>query len=232
MHVLHVRHVRERRQRTFIDDPLLADLAPARHFGRIVRVGRIAVDQAARTVSVVVFLVDRERVPVRIGHRVEVVQISEELIEAVHGREILVQVTEVVLAELPGGIALCLQGGGERHGLRRYADVGPSLTYGRQSSADRQFAGDEVRPTRRATGFGIVVGEPHPFGRKPVEVRRLPRHNALVICADVKPADIITHDDNNVRSPLLLRSGWHDRHGYSDHERQKAWPDCPASGHA
>ena len=34
VHVRHVRHVRERRQRAFVDDPLLADLAPARHLGR------------------------------------------------------------------------------------------------------------------------------------------------------------------------------------------------------
>ena len=107
MHVLHVRHVRERRQRTFIDDPLFADL-PARHLGRIVLVGRITVDQASRTVSVVVLLVGREGIPVRIGHRVEVVQVSEELIEAMHRREKFVQVTEVVLAELAGGIALRL----------------------------------------------------------------------------------------------------------------------------
>ena len=31
VHVRHVRHVRERRQRAFVDDLLLADLAPARH---------------------------------------------------------------------------------------------------------------------------------------------------------------------------------------------------------
>src|SRR5215510_2015880 len=73
VHVRHVRHVRERWQRTFIDDPLLADFAPARHLGRIIRLGRVAVHQAARAVLVVVVLIDRERVPIRIGHRVEVV---------------------------------------------------------------------------------------------------------------------------------------------------------------
>ncbi len=211
MHVRHVRHVRERRQRAFIDDPLLADFAPARHLGRIVVIGRIAVDQAARAVRVVVVLVDRERVPVRIGHRVEVVQVSEELVEAVQRRKKLVQVTEMVLAELPGGIALCLQDGGERHGLCRNTDVGPGLPDGRQPSADRQFAGDEVRSTRRAAGFGIVVGEAHPFGCKLVEVRRLPRHDALMIGADVEPADIVAHDDEDVGLLLLLGGGWNAR---------------------
>ena len=36
---------------------------------------------------------------------VEVVQVAEELVEAVHGRQVLVLVAEVVLAELAGGVA-------------------------------------------------------------------------------------------------------------------------------
>ena len=36
---------------------------------------------------------------------VEVVEVAEELVEAVHGRQELVAVAEVVLAELPGGVA-------------------------------------------------------------------------------------------------------------------------------
>jgi hypothetical protein len=47
-----------------------------------------------------------------------VVQVSEELIEAMHRREKLVQVTKVVLAELACRIALRLQGGSERYRLR------------------------------------------------------------------------------------------------------------------
>ena len=57
VHVGHVGHVRERRQRAFIDDFLLADLAPARHYRLVVGIGRIAMDQAARAVLVVVVLV-------------------------------------------------------------------------------------------------------------------------------------------------------------------------------
>src|ERR1700760_3091522 len=98
-----------------------------------------------------------------------------------HGRQILVQVTEVVLAELPGGVALLLQSGGERRGLCRDADVRAGLAYGRQPGTDRQFAGDEIGPSCRTTCFGIVVGESHSVGRKLVEIWRLPRHDALVI---------------------------------------------------
>src|SRR3954453_8654477 len=56
VHVGYVRHVSEGRQRTFIYDLLLSDFAPTRHFGLIIGVGRIAVDQIARTVLVEVLL--------------------------------------------------------------------------------------------------------------------------------------------------------------------------------
>ena len=96
-------HVLERLQRPFIDDALLADLAPARHHRRIVGVGGVGMHQIARAVFVdpVLRIVE----PVRIGHRVEVIEVAEEFIEAVHRRQILVLVAEMVLAELPGCIA-------------------------------------------------------------------------------------------------------------------------------
>src|SRR5262249_7585027 len=119
------------------DDPLLADFAPTRHLGWVVPVGRKAVDQAAWTVGVVVFLVDGERVPIRIGHRVEMVQVPEEAIEAVHGRKKLVEITAMALAELAGGIAQGFEHGGECYRLVRYADIGASVPYGRQPRADR-----------------------------------------------------------------------------------------------
>ncbi len=203
VHVGHVGHVRKRRQRAFIHDLLLADLAPARLHGGVVRVRRPAMDQAARAILVVVFLVHRERIPVRVRHRVEVVQVAEELVEAVQRRQELVQVAEVVLAELAGGVALRLERGGNRAGLGRHADVGAGLADGRQPGADREFAGDEVRPTRRATGLGVVVGEPHAFGGEFVEVRRLAGHDALVVGADVEPAHVIAHDEEDVG--LLVR---------------------------
>jgi hypothetical protein len=42
----------------------------------------------------------------RFFFRVEVMEIAEELIEAVHGRQMLVAVAKVVLAELAGGVAV------------------------------------------------------------------------------------------------------------------------------
>src|SRR5262245_12322881 len=118
----------------------------------------------------------------------------------------------MIFAELPGGIALRFQNSGQRHGLRGYANVRSCLAYRGQTSADRQLPGDEIRPTGCAACFGIVVGEPHSFGGESVEVRCLPRHDALVIGTDIEPTYVVTHDDEDIGSSLLLRGSWHAHH--------------------
>ena len=104
----------------------------------------------------------------------------------------------MVLAELAGLVAQRLQHGGERHGLVRHADIGAGLADRRQAGAQRQLAGDEVGAAGGAARLGIVVGEAHALGGELVEVRRLAGHDALVIGADVEPADIVAHDDEDV----------------------------------
>ena len=164
----------------------------------------------------------------RVLHRVEVIEVAEELVEAMHRRQELVAVAQVVLAELAGGIAQRLEGRGDRRRLGRHADRRARLADGRHPGADRQLAGDEVGPSGRAARLGVVVGEQHPLGGEPVEVRRPARHHAPVVGADVEPADVVAHDDDDVR--LLPGSGrsrpgppspWH-RPGPA----ARSWP-CP-----
>ncbi len=98
-------------ERAGVLDLLLSDLAPARLHGRVVHVGGPGVEHVARADRVL----GRRRV-VRVAgvfHRVEVVEVAEELVEAVDGRQELVEVAQVVLAELTGGVA---------HGLQRRRD--------------------------------------------------------------------------------------------------------------
>lgn len=102
-------------ERAGVLDPLLADLAPARLDGGIVRVGREGMDHVARADDVQQLLrIVRMR---RILHRVEMVQIAEELVEAVDRWQELVQVAQVILAELPRGVAVRLEHLGDGHGL-------------------------------------------------------------------------------------------------------------------
>ena len=190
--------VRAGRERAFVDDLLLADLAPARLDGRVVGVARAAMNQVARADGVSNGRIGRVRIPVRIGHGIEVIEIAEELVEAVDGRQVLVQVAEVVLAELAGGVAHRLQARWRWWALRGQADIGAGLADGGHSGADRQLAGDEVGAAGGAARLGVVVGEAHAFRGEPVEVRRLARHDTLVVGADVEPADIVAHDDKDV----------------------------------
>ena len=101
-------------QRAGVLDGLLADLAEARIDGRIVAVGRLAAQHAARAELGLVGRVLRIVRQLRLFFGVEVIEIAEELVEAVHRRQRLVAVADVVLAELSGGIAEVLQQAADR----------------------------------------------------------------------------------------------------------------------
>jgi hypothetical protein len=62
--------------------------------------------------------------------------------------------------------------GADRGGLVGNAAGGAGLANRGQTSADRQFAGDEVGAGRRAARLGVVVGEAQALAGQPVEVRR------------------------------------------------------------
>ena len=79
---------------------------------------------------------------------VEVVEVAEELVEAVDGRQELVQVAEVVLAELAGGVAERLEQLGDRRVLGLQADVGAGDADLAQAGAEDALPGDERRAPR------------------------------------------------------------------------------------
>ena len=117
--------IRFRRQRPGVLDPLLADAPPTRVLLRVVLVRRPAAEHAARAEALAELLeaVLRRIVRVlRILLGVQVVEVAEELVEPVDGRQELVLVTEMVLAELPGRVAVVLEELGDRRVLRLQAD--------------------------------------------------------------------------------------------------------------
>ena len=127
------------------------------------------------------------------------VQVAEELIEAVQRRQVFVQVAEVVLAELAGGVAQGLERGGDRAGLSGMPTSAPAWPTVVRPVRSGNSPGDEVRPARRAARLGVVVGEQHALRGQLVEVRRLAGHHAAVVGADVEPADVVSHDEDDVR---------------------------------
>ena len=106
-----------------------------------------------------------------IFHRIQVIEVAEELIEAVDGRQELVEVAQVVLAELARGIAHRFEDRRDGRRLRGMPIGRTRLADGRHSRADRQLPGDEVGTSGRAARLGVIVGEQHPLGGQLVEVR-------------------------------------------------------------
>ena len=88
------------RERAGVFDRLLADLAEARVVGRVVHVGRLALEHAARAPLGLERRVLRIVGQFRLFLGVEVIEVAEELVEAVDRRQRLVAVADVVLAEL------------------------------------------------------------------------------------------------------------------------------------
>src|SRR5262245_27499778 len=104
----------------------------------------------------------------------------------------------MVLTELAGGVALRLEGSGHCDPFVRHTHVRARLADRGQPCPQRDLACDEACPAGRATRLRIVVGESHALRRQFVEVGRLAGHHALVICTNVEPADIVSHDDEDV----------------------------------
>ena len=129
---------------------------------------------------------------------VEVIQVAEELVEAVHGGQMLVAVAEVVLAELAGGVALRLQCGGDGRVLRLQAEFGAGHADLGQASAVGVLAGDEGRPACGAALLPVVVGETHTLGGDAVDVGGLITHHPVAVATEVALADVIAPDDQNV----------------------------------
>ena len=177
-------------QRTGVLDPL----GP-------VRAGPRVDDPAGAEVLAEVGEVLLARVVVELGLLlgVEVVEVAEELVEAVGRRQELVAVAEVVLAELPGAVAPRLEGGGDGGVLGAQPDVGARHAHLGQPGAVGVLAGDERRPPGGAALLAVVVGEAGALGGDPVDVRGAVAHQPVAVAAEVADADVVAPDDEDVR---------------------------------
>ena len=130
---------------------------------------------------------------------VEVIEIAEELVEAVDGRQELVAVAEMVLAELAGGVALRLEQLGERRVLLGQSFLGARQADLEQAGAEATLPGDERGASGGAGLLGVEVGEDRAFFGDAVDVGRAVAHLAAVVGAGVPVADVVAEDDEDVR---------------------------------
>ncbi len=70
-------------------------------------------------------------------HRVEMIEITKELIEAMDRGQKFVPVTKMVLTELSGRVTHRLQNRCNRNGFSGYSNRGTRLTYCSHAGADR-----------------------------------------------------------------------------------------------
>jgi hypothetical protein len=221
-------------ERPRVLDGLSADAAESRILGRVIGAAREGMQHAARAElfgeclgTARVSLSERLIVAVLLLLlRIQVVEIAEELVETVGGRQMLVAVAEMVLAEVAGAVAGLLHDFAQagRSGLQ--AELVAGHADRRHSGANRVLAGDERRPAGRAGGLGIVVGEPDPFHAEAVDMRRGVAHGAHAVGADVLPADVVAPDDEDVGlASRALRLG---EANSRERKKQDSGSECPA----
>ena len=126
------------------------------------------------------------------------IEVAEELIEAMGGRQMLISVAEVILSELSRYIAVVLQelcNGGvlilNTLLCARHAD-------GQKARAEGVLAQNEGGTAGGAALLGIGIGEERAFGSDTVDIRRGAAHHAAMIGADVPGTDIVSPDNQNI----------------------------------
>ena len=135
------------------------------------------------------------------------IEIAEELVEAVLGRQMFVAIAEMVFAELSGGIALGLHHVGDgRHPvldavrIARHADR-------EQPGPEWLLAENERCASGRAALLAVGIGEDRALVRDAIDVGRAVAHQAHGVGADLRYADVVAEDDEDVRRFPARRSG-------------------------
>ena len=110
----------------------------------------------------------------------------------------LVEVAEMVLAELAGEVALGLEQLGDGDVARLQTFLGAGQTDLEHAGAEAGLAGDEARAAGGAALLAIPVGEHRAFLDDAINVGRLVAHLTVVVGADIPPADVVAPQDEDV----------------------------------
>jgi hypothetical protein len=135
------------------------------------------------------------------------IEIAEEFVETVQGRQVLVAVALVVFAELTRRITLRLEN-------RRHGHVGLLPAFRSSGHAHLGHAGserigspDEGGAAGRTALLTVIVREGKAFLRDSVDIGSPVTHQPAIVEADVRRPDVVAPDDQDVRLLLLRRGG-------------------------
>ncbi len=138
---------------------------------------------------------------------IQVIQVSEKFVETVVGRQMLVTVTEMVLAELPGRIAERFHHRGDGDIRLLPAFLGAGQADLGHAGAHRHHAANERRAPGGAGLLPVVIGEGYALSGNTVDIGRLVPHHAAVVVADIRDTDIVTPDDEDIGFSCFLGRG-------------------------
>jgi hypothetical protein len=180
-------------------DDLLTDSSKGWIDRRVVLVAGLGLEHTARSEFGAEGRILRVVGILRLFLGVEVVEIAEELIETMHRRQVFISVAKMILAELPGGVTECLHDIGHARVKRAKAELRAGQADFGQAGADRRLSGDERSASGGAALLAVPVGEHRALAADAVDVGRAVAHDAHVVGADVVPADVVAHDEQDVR---------------------------------
>ena len=129
---------------------------------------------------------------------VEVIQVAQELVETVIGRQMFIPVSQVIFAELTGGITPGLEHLGDSDIPILDPQIGTGQAHFGQACAKPGLARDKGRAPRRAALVAVVVGKAHALFGNAVDIRRAIAHDPVAVGADIGNADIVAPDDQNI----------------------------------
>ena len=129
------------------------------------------------------------------------VEVAEELVEAVRRGQELVAVAEMVLAELAAHVAERLQHLGDGRVFLLQADRRTGQADLGQAGPERALTGDEGGTAGGAALLAVVGRQNRALVGDAVDVGRLEAHHALVPDAEIPQPDIVAEDHEDVRPP-------------------------------
>src|ERR1700712_3669499 len=144
------------------------------------------------------------------------VEIAEELVKTVHGRQRLIAIADVILAELTRGIAEIFEQPADRRIQLAHAHGRTGKAYLGQSGANAMLTSEKRRASRGTRLLPVVMLELDALTTDTIDARRLVAHQPVRVGADVGDADVVTPDDQDVgfaagrrgRRRSWSRRGW------------------------